>query len=57
MILSSIDISVIIIYLFTVLVFGAWFAFSGKSAKEFMDAGRRLPGWLIGLSIFGTWFM
>ncbi len=40
---------------FAVLVsMGLWFAGRGSSTEEFFLAGRRMPWWATGLSIFGT---
>ena len=50
-----IDIAVLVSYLVAVVGFGCWFAWKSKSADEFMSAGRSLPGWAVGLSIFGSY--
>ncbi|MCG8650661.1 MAG: sodium:solute symporter, partial [Pirellulales bacterium] len=34
---------------------GCWFARKSGKPQEFMAAGRSLPGWAVGLSIFGTY--
>jgi len=53
--LPTLDVAVIVIYLAGVVGFGAWFLRKSSSTEEFMAAGRSLPGWAIGLSIFGTY--
>ena len=53
--LPTIDIVVLAIYLSAVIGLGIWFARSNRSAKDFMAAGGSLPGWAVGLSIFGTY--
>ncbi|MCA9039688.1 MAG: sodium:solute symporter [Planctomycetaceae bacterium] len=52
--LSTIDLVILIGYLGTMVGFGFWFARKSSSTEEFMAAGRSLPGWAVGLSIFGT---
>jgi len=49
------DIAVLVGYLVAVVGFGCWFAWRSPSADEFMSAGRSLPGWAVGLSIFGSY--
>jgi SSS family solute:Na+ symporter len=34
---------------------GCWFARKSGKTQKFMTAGRSLPGWAVGLSIFGTY--
>ena len=53
--LPTIDIAVLAVYLAAVVGLGIWFARSNRSAKDFMAAGGSLPGWAVGLSIFGTY--
>ena len=53
--LSPVDLFVLVIYLVGVVGFGAWFIRKSGNTEEFMAAGRSLPGWAIGLSIFGTY--
>ncbi len=35
--------------------FGCWFVRKSSSTSEFMAAGGALPGWAVGMSIFGTY--
>ncbi len=53
--LPLIDILVLLAYLAGVVGFGCWFVRKSRSTDEFMAAGRSLPGWAVGLSIFGTY--
>ena len=53
--LPAIDIAVLAIYLAAVVGLGIWFARSNRSSTDFMAAGGSLPGWAVGLSIFGTY--
>lgn len=52
---SFIDSAVLIAYIAGVVGFGCLFAKRSQSTKEFMAAGGRLPGWAVGLSLFGTY--
>jgi SSS family solute:Na+ symporter len=53
--LPVLDLIVLSGYLVAVVGFGCWFARKSKSADEFMAAGRSLPGWAVGLAIFGSY--
>lgn len=53
--MSSIDIAVLFIYLIGVVAFGCWFVRRSGTPTAFMAAGSALPGWAVGLSIFGTY--
>ena len=53
--LPIIDIIVLLSYLIGVVVFGCWFVRKSKDTEGFMAASRSLPGWAVGLSIFGTY--
>lgn len=53
--MSTIDIAVLLIYIFGVTAFGAWFYQRSNTPEGFMAASRRLPSWAVGLSIFGTY--
>lgn len=52
--LPVIDLTVIVLYLAGTLAIGFWFGRKSKNTDEFMAAGRKIPGWAVGLSIFGT---
>lgn len=53
--LSLIDQVVLFCYLIGVVVFGCYFSKRNTEARHFMDAGGSLSGWLVGLSLFGTY--
>ncbi|WP_157605315.1 sodium:solute symporter [Schlesneria paludicola] len=51
----TLDIAVLAIYLVAVVGYGCWFAWRTKTSEQFMSAGRSIPGWAVGLSIFGSY--
>ncbi len=53
--LSSLDIVVLVVYLAAVVALGCFFVVRSGTTKEFMAAGGALPGWAVGMSIFGTY--
>lgn len=53
--LRIIDLIVLVVYLAGVFGMGCWFAKRSRKPDEFMAAGRSMSGWVIGLSIFGTY--
>ncbi len=53
--LPVVDLAVIGLYLVGVMTYGCWFMRRIKTPDQFMAAGRRVPGWAVGLSIFGTY--
>ncbi|MGQ9590840.1 MAG: sodium:solute symporter [Planctomycetota bacterium] len=53
--MSSVDVAVFVGYLVSVAAFGVWLGWRRRTAHEFMVAGGKLPGWAVGLSIFGTY--
>src|SRR5262245_20900944 len=53
--LPSVDLLVLGAYLTAVVGIGAWLGLRKPDADEFMVAGRALPGWAIGLSMFGSY--
>lgn len=52
--LGWLDWLVIAIYLAAMLAMGVWFARKKTSTEEFFLAGRRIPWWAAGISIFAT---
>ncbi|QDV24676.1 sodium:solute symporter [Aureliella helgolandensis] len=52
--LSPIDFGIIGIYLIGMIAVGALLAKRNTNAKEFTAAGGAMAGWVVGLSIFGT---
>lgn len=53
--LQTLDLIVLLAYLAAVVAFGCWFVRRSRTTDAFMAAGRSLPGWAVGLSIFGTY--
>lgn len=53
--LRSFDLAVLLVYMAGVFGMGCWFARKSGKPAEFMMAGGALPGWAVGLSIFGTY--
>ena len=53
--LASVDIAILLVYLLGIVGIGLWVGRKGRSSDQFMVAGRSLPGWAVGLSIFGTY--
>ncbi len=53
--LPTVDIAVLVVYLVAVVAFGCWFVRRSRNTEGFMAAGRSLPGWAVGMSIFGTY--
>ncbi len=49
------DFIVLMVYLFGTVLFGCYFIRKSRTPEQFTTAGGKLPGWLIGLSIFGTY--
>lgn len=49
------DLLVILLYLIGVFGLGCWFVRRSRNTTGFMAASGRLPGWAVGLSIFGTY--
>lgn len=54
--ISGLDLTVILIYLVGITLFGCAFYFTkgSKNDSEFMGGGGRIPSWAIALSIFAT---
>ncbi len=53
--LPTADIVVLVAYVLGVVGFGCYFVRKSRTTEGFMAAGRSLPGWAVGLSIFGTY--
>ena len=53
--LQTVDFVVLLLYMAAVFGLGCWFARKSSTTDEFMAAGRSLPGWAVGLSVFGTY--
>lgn len=52
--LSWPDLAVVLLYLAGTTAVGFWVGRKNTSSAQFMTASGRLPGWVVGLSIFGT---
>tara|TARA_R110002096_G_scaffold104771_9_gene230717 strand:- start:1863 stop:3338 length:1476 start_codon:yes stop_codon:yes gene_type:complete len=53
--MQPLDLIVLVLYIALVVGVGFWFARRSRTSEGFMKAGGRLPGWVIGLSLFGTY--
>ena len=53
--MNTIDLIVFTVFTLGVVLFGCSFYRKGTSASEFTAAGRSLPGWVVGMSIFATY--
>lgn len=53
--LPAIDLAVLVFYLGGTVALGLWVGRKSRRPEEFMAAGRRIPAWAVGLSIFGTY--
>ena len=53
--LPTLDLVVLIAYLAAVVGIGAWFALRRGDSDDFMAASQSLPGWAVGLSMFGSY--
>ena len=49
------DLVVLLVYLVGVFGLGCWFVRRSQTAGGFMTAGRSMSGWVVGMSIFGTY--
>src|SRR3972149_346110 len=53
--LSNADFIILLIYLASMVAVGLWIGRKNRTSDQFMAAGRSIPGWAVGLSIFGTY--
>ena len=53
--MQTLDTIVLATYIIIVLAVGFWFARRSGDSAGFMKASGRLPGWVVGLSLFGTY--
>lgn len=53
--LHGIDVVVLLAYVAGVVAFGCWFVRRSQTTRGFTTADSSLPGWAVGLSIFGTY--
>ena len=53
--LRTADLIVLVFYLGGIFGMGCWLSRRSRGTEQFMVAGRSLSGWVVGLSIFGTY--
>lgn len=51
----ALNLSVVLIYLLLIVGIGGYFARKRKTVSRFMVASQTIPGWAIGLSMFGSY--
>lgn len=52
--LPLIDLTIFLVYMAAIVLFGISFSFRKRTALEYTTGGGRLPSWAIGMSIFAT---
>ncbi|MCW9705287.1 sodium:solute symporter [Fodinibius salsisoli] len=53
--LPVVDYVILIVYLLGIVILGSWFVRKNRTPDAFMAANRSLSGWVVGLSIVGTY--
>src|SRR5690606_14135798 len=53
--LGSIDLIIVICYVFVMLLMGIYFFRKSKSSEQFMVAGRGIPAWAAGIAVMSTY--
>ena len=53
--MNAIDLIIFFVFTLGVVVFGCSFYKKDNTSAEFTQAGRSLPGWVVGMSIFATY--
>ena len=53
--MNAIDLAIFLAFTLGVVVFGCTFYNKNNTSAEFTQAGRSLPGWVVGMSIFATY--
>ena len=53
--MNTIDLIIFLVFTLGVVVFGCSVYKKGNTSAEFTEAGRSLPGWVVGMSIFATY--
>ena len=53
--MNIIDLIVFLVFTGGIVLYGCSFFDKKSSAKEFTNAGRSIPGWVVGMSIFSTY--
>ncbi|MEQ8473517.1 MAG: sodium:solute symporter [Marinoscillum sp.] len=52
--ISIIDLSVFLVYMLAIVLFGSSFYFRNKDSSAYTTGGGKLPSWVVGMSIFAT---
>lgn len=52
--MESLDIAIVVVYLLGIVSYGLWLGKRTKTSKDYFVAGRKLPWYIIGLSLFGA---
>ena len=53
--MNTIDLIIFLVFTLGVVIFGCSFYKKGNTSADFTQAGRSLPGWVVGMSIFATY--
>lgn len=53
--LPTLDLVVLVVYLVGIVAMGVYLGRKSKTPDQFMRAGGAIPGWAVGMSIFGTY--
>lgn len=53
--MNTIDLIIFVVFTLGVVVFGCSFYKKGDTSADFTQAGRSLPSWVVGMSIFATY--
>ncbi len=53
--MNAIDIIIFLVFTSGVVIFGCSFYKKGSNSEDITHAGRSLPGWVVGMSIFATY--
>lgn len=53
--LPVVDLIVFAVYVIAIVALGSWYMRKSRTSKGFMVASGSLPGWAVGLSVFGTY--
>ena len=53
--MNTVDLIIFVVFTLGVVLFGCSFYRKGSTASDFTAAGRSLPGWVVGMSIFATY--
>ncbi len=53
--MAPLDVAVVAAYVLGILCLGLLLSRRGRESDRYMAAGRALPGWAVGLAIFGSY--